>query len=105
MLSGRSEIGCVQAVFTEYNTASVNTLRFEEPACWAAFQGLQTQGILCADGHRQNNKIPMKRWPVILSVSPDDIKKGAGMSKHASSAVQDALCGVGGAERVAASAF
>lgn len=94
----------MQAVLVEYNTA-VNKLRFEEPACWAAFQGLQTLGILVADGQRHTNKIPMKRWPVLLSVAPDTIKKGAQMSKHGATAVHDLLSGVAGMERTAASAF
>jgi hypothetical protein len=94
----------VQAVWVEYLSISTG-LRFEEAAAWAAFQGLHTQGMLVTTRSRSQAKLPMKRWRVVLSVSPDDIKQGLERSETNTSALHDSLFGVGGVQRVEASVF
>jgi hypothetical protein len=62
-------------VWAEY-TAYKQGLVFGEAAAWAAFQGLQAQGLLVAASSRAHHKRAVKRLPVLLTVSGEEIKKG-----------------------------
>lgn len=95
----------VQAIFIEYRTTSHNNLRFHEGAAWAAFQGLQSLGILVAAHGRMYAKLPVKEMPVVLAVSAEEITQGSQSNEACAASIRDSLNGVAGTQGVQASAF
>jgi hypothetical protein len=93
----------MQAVWTEYRRSDKG-LKFEEPAAWAAFQGLQAQGMLTREGQKRGMRLPAKRCPVRLAATPDDVRQGVAASETGTGDLRDALGGVGGVGRAEASA-
>lgn len=92
----------LQAIFAEYNTVRTG-IRLGHDAAWAAFQGLRTQGIVVAASAKTEHKIPLKRRPVLLALSGDDIRKGLARGAGPTVALQDARGGAAGGLRAEAS--
>lgn len=92
----------LQAIFAEYNTVRTG-IRLGHEAAWAAFQGLRAQGILVAASAKTEHKTPLKRRPVLLAISGEDIRKGLGRGAGPTLALQDARGGATGGLRVEAS--
>lgn len=92
----------MQAVWAEAKSVG-SGLQFGEPAGWSAFQGLQTNGMLVAEGLRASARVSAKRQPLVLAVAQDDIEQGLQLAGITSGSLHDALCGVAGMQRVEAS--